>query len=300
MSWSLSNIPSQDGKLVIVTGSSSGLGLETAKVLAAKGAEVIVATRDPAKGTHAVSRIGRLASFEALDLANLGSVKAFAARLIEKGRPIDLLINNAGLAAPPKRQTTYDGFELQFGTNFLGHFALTARLVPLLLQGASPRVVTVSSLVDKRGRIDFEDLMSERRYSPTRSYSQSKLADLIFSRELQRRADAKGWGLLSLAAHPGMAKTELTKARPGQAVLRINTVVDALLPLIGQTAEQGALPILYAATAPDLPPGSYYGPSGFLELKGPPAPASSSASSRDPELAARLWLEAERLTAVKL
>ena len=296
MGWTLENAPSQDGRLAIVTGASGGLGLETAKALASKGARVIVAARNEGKAVAAVSEIGRLARFERLDLADLQSVKDFAARFISQGLPIDLLVNNAGLAAPPRRQVTRDGYEIQFGTNFLGHFALTALLLPLLVRASSPRVVTVSSLVDKRAKLSFEDLMSERHYSPTKSYGQSKLALLIFSRELQRRSDAKGWGLRSVSAHPGIAVTELTKARPGQPVLRFNSLFERVSPYIGQTAQQGALPILFAATSPDADPGGYYGPTGFLELKGPPGVATSSKVSRDPRVAAQLWTIAEAKT----
>ena len=296
MGWTSEDMPSQEGRFAIVTGASGGLGLETAKALAGKGAQVIVAARNKAKAAAAASKIGELASFELLDLADLQSVRDFAARFISQGRPIDLLINNAGLAAPPKRQVTRDGYEIQFGTNFLGHFLLTALLLPLLLRAPSPRVVTVSSLVDKRAKLNFEDLMSERRYSPTKSYGQSKLALLIFSRELHRRADAEGWGLLSLSAHPGIAVTELTKARPGQPVLRFNSFFELVSPYIGQTAQEGALSILFAATSPDAAPGCYYGPTGFLELTGPPGLATSSKLSRDPRVAAQLWAAAETLT----
>ena len=294
--WTLNDVPSQSGRIAIVTGGSGGLGLEAAKALVAKGARVVVAARNADKGASAVSGLGDLVEFELLDLADLRSVRAFATRLLAQGRPVDLLINNAGLAAPPKRQTTRDGFELQFGTNFLGHFALTAMLLPLLLQAQSPRVVCVSSLVDKRAKLVFDDLMSERRYSPTASYAQSKLALLLFSRELQRRSDVEGWGILSVAAHPGIAVTELTKARPGQPVLRFNAFFELISPLIGQSAQQGALPILFAATAPDVMPGGYYGPAGFLELKGPPSPTTGSELSRDSRVARQLWTEAERLT----
>lgn len=298
MRWAVGDVPPQAGRFAVVTGASGGLGLETARALAANGADVVVAARDAAKGAAAVSQIGTSARFEALNLADLGSVRAFAARLVQLGRPVDLLINNAGLAAPPKHLTTADGFELQFGTNFLGHFALTARLLPLLRWAAAPRVVTVSSLVEKSATLDFDDLMSERRYSPTRSYGQSKLATLIFARELQRRSDANGWGLRSVAAHPGIAMTGLTKSRPGQPVLRMNVLVDLISPLIGHDAASGALPILYAATAADAAPGGYYGPTGFREMKGSTGPARSSAASRDPAIAARLWRAAERATAL--
>jgi NAD(P)-dependent dehydrogenase (short-subunit alcohol dehydrogenase family) len=299
MDWTTKDIPSQSGRLAVITGASGGLGFEVAAILANKGAEIVVAARNADKGQTAATKLGRSARYEPLDLADLTSVKDFAARLLQRAQPISLLINNAGLAAPPKRQVTRDGFELQFGTNFLGHFLLTACLMPLLQKALSPRVVTVSSLVEKSAKIDLNDLMSEHNYSPTRSYGQSKLANLLFARELQRRSDANGWGLLSVAAHPGIAVTELTKSRPGQPVLRFNTFFEMISPLIGQSAARGALPILYAATSPDAEPGGYYGPQGFMDMKGPPGPARSSKISRDPKIAAQLWLEAETLTGAK-
>jgi NAD(P)-dependent dehydrogenase (short-subunit alcohol dehydrogenase family) len=209
---------------------------------------------------------------------------------------IDLLINNAGVAAPKHRLTTSDGFELQFGTNFLGHFALTNQLRPLLTRAGSARVVSLSSIVHKWGGMNFDDLMSEQRYSPVRSYRQSKLATLIFARELQRRSDKYKWNLVSVAAHPGVARTELTKSRPGQLVPWFNRVGDLLAPLFTGTAASGALPTLYAATDPAVVPGGYYGPTGWGEIKGPVGPAKGSASSLDPEIAAELWLSAEHYT----
>lgn len=296
MNWTTKDIPPQNKRLAVITGASGGLGFEAATVLANKGAEIVLAARNVEKGQTAAAKLGRLVRYEHLDLADLASVKDFAARLIQRAQPISLLINNAGLAAPPKRQVTRDGFELQFGTNFLGHFLLTACLMPLLQKALSPRVVTVSSLVEKSAKIDLNDLMSERNYSPTRSYGQSKLANLLFARELQRRSEANGWGLLSVAAHPGIAVTELTKSRPGQPVLRFNAFFEMISPLIGQSAAEGALSILYAATSPDAEPGGYYGPQGFMDMKGQPGPARSSNISCDPGVAAELWQKAERLT----
>ncbi|HVZ18977.1 MAG TPA: oxidoreductase, partial [Terriglobales bacterium] len=249
MDWNAEAIPPQDGKLAVITGASGGLGFEVAKVLVKKGAEVIIAARNTDKGKLAARTLGRSARFEPLDLADLESVRSFADRVIQQEKPIALLINNAGLAAPPKRLVTRDGFELQFGTNFLGHFALTALLLPMLQKRLNPRVVTVSSLVERSAKIDMDDLMSARKYSPTRSYGQSKLANLLFARELQRRSDLHSWGLLSVAAHPGIAVTELTKSRPGQPVLQFNKFFELISPFIGQSAARGALPILYAATS---------------------------------------------------
>ena len=295
-SWSTADMPLLRGKLAVVTGASGGLGLEVASALAGKGAELVVAARNAEKGARAVSMLGGAARIELLDLADLGSVAAFSERLRERGQPIDLLVNNAGLAAPRKRLTTRNGFELQFGTNFLGHFALTGLLLPLLRAARGSRVVTVSSLVERSARLDLGDLMSERRYSPTRSYGQSKLANLIFARELERRARAGAWGLMSVAAHPGIARTELTKPRPGQPVIRANILAEIFLPMIGHGAAEGALPILFAATDLGAEPGGYYGPTGSFEIRGPPGPARSGRVSLDPLVAGKLWEVAEDLT----
>ncbi len=213
--WTVRDIPDQSGRTAVVTGADSGLGYETALALAGAGTDLVIAARNSEKGQAAVARIQAAhprasVLFKALDLASLISVASFAARMADQRQRIDLLVNNAGVAAPTRRKETADGFELQFGTNHLGHFALAVRLLPLLRRGTDARVVTVSSVMHKTGRIDFDDLQCERRrYSPTRTYSQSKLANLLFARELQRRSDGGGWGLLSDAAHPGMARTEL-------------------------------------------------------------------------------------------
>ncbi len=297
--WTAQNIPDQSGKVAIVTGANTGLGYQTALGLAGAGAHVILAARDAVKGREAVSRIQtvhRLASveFALLDLASLTSVAEFAARIVDDQPHVDLLINNAGVASPRKRLTTRDGFELQFGVNFLGHFALTARLMPTILKAIAPRVVSLSSIMHKYGRLDFDDLMSVRQYSPIRSYSQSKLATLVFARELARRAGERQWNLLSVAAHPGIARTDLTKPRPGQQVLPFNRMFDSLAPLFTGTAASGALPTLYAATATKVESGEYYGPTGWGEIKGAPGVAKSTAASNNVELATALWTVAER------
>jgi NAD(P)-dependent dehydrogenase (short-subunit alcohol dehydrogenase family) len=301
--WGLQDIPGESGKLAIVTGATGGLGYETALGLAMAGAEVILVGRNNAKGAEALRRIRAVAPkaklrFENVDLASLSSVASFADRLLAEGRPIDILVNNAGVMAPPKRKTTQDGFELQFGTNHLSHFALTGRLLPLLRKAAAPRVTTVSSLMHKIGAdIHFDDLQWARKYNPNGAYAQSKLANLLFAIELQRRSDAAGWGLMSNAAHPGGSQTDLianglgAKTLPGRISAR-------MVGWLGQSAAAGALPTLFAATAPDARPGGYYGPDGFFEMKGAVAPAAISAKAQNAELARKLWNVSEKLTGV--
>jgi NAD(P)-dependent dehydrogenase (short-subunit alcohol dehydrogenase family) len=303
--WTRENIPDQTGRVAIVTGGNTGLGYATALALVGAGAEVVIAARNSAKAAEAIKRIRTIypnghVSFAHLDLASMASVREFAALMCSRFPAIDLLINNAGIASPRERLTSVDGFELQMATNYLGHFLLTAGLLDRLRQAAAPRVVNLSSIMHKYGRIDFDDLMSERRYSPVQSYSQSKLATLIFTQTLQRHSDAEGWGLLSVASHPGIARTELTKSRPGQQALRLNALMDLLSPLFAGTASGGALPTLFAATAPDVEPAGYYGPSGWGEIKGPPGTAMRTPASRDPEVGARLWAVAEHLTGTKM
>ncbi|MEJ0028672.1 MAG: SDR family oxidoreductase [Rhizomicrobium sp.] len=295
MPWTAADIPDLSGRYAVVTGTG-GLGYETALELARHGAEIVLAGRNPAKGAQSVAKISAAAPgakvvFEALDLADLKSVAAFAARMNAQGRPLDLLVNNAGVMAFPTRRETVDGFEMQFGTNHLGHFALTARLLPLLRGARHPRVVTVSSHAHYIGRIRFDDLQAVRRYSPNRAYGQSKLANLLFALELQRRSDAKGWNILSDAAHPGGAATELIPNGPGTGGWMAATSKWLLQP-----AADGALPQLFAATSPDAKPSAYYGPQKFFGLNGPPGLARLSRRARDPEVAARLWDVSEKLT----
>ena len=293
------DIPSQAGKLAIITGANSGIGYFTALELAKAGANVILACRNAEKGAAAAAKINALAPgravFEPLDLSRLASVHDFAARFKAAHGTLDLLINNAGVMAPPARQTTADGFELQFGVNFLGHFALTALLLPTLMKAPAPRVIQLSSIAHRQGRIDLADLQSARAYKPWRAYSQSKLAMLMFAMELQRRADAGGWGLLSLAAHPGIARTELIANGPGAGTL---TALGLKLvePFISQSGEAGALPTLLAATAADVTPGGYYGPTGFKEFRGPPGKARPEKQALDAATARTLWEAAEALT----
>jgi NAD(P)-dependent dehydrogenase (short-subunit alcohol dehydrogenase family) len=290
-------IPSQLGRSAVVTGATGGLGYETALALAKAGAEVVLTGRDDRKGTSAIEKIGREApdakvSYEDLDLASLASVADFAQRMGAR-QSLDLLINNAGVMALPRRQTTADGFELQFGTNYRGHFALTARLMPLLRRASGPRVVNVSSLAHRTGFIDFDDLQGARVYSPWKAYGQSKLATLMFALELQRRSDAAGWNLTSNAAHPGFARTALFASGPGGL---LSLATDFAAPFFGHSAADGARPILFAATSPQARPGAYYGPGGIGELRGAPAPALIMPQARDAVKAARLWDVSEKLT----
>ena len=243
---------------------------------------------------------GATIDYENLDLASLVSVRAFAAKFAGAHGALDLLVNNAGVMLPPKRYETADGFELQFGTNYLGHFLLTALLLPLLRAGAAPRIVSLSSAAHKmQADIHFDDLQWTKRFNSWQAYAQSKLAMLIFALELQRRSDAGGWGLMSNAAHPGFARTGLQSAGPGLGRTSpsvIENLTNLFGPLVSQTAAEGALPTLFAATAPDARPGAYYGPQGLFELKGPPGPATISAKARDPQIASRLWAVSGQLT----
>lgn len=297
-SWSASDIPSQKGRSAIVTGTG-GLGYETALALARAGGEVIIAGRDRQKGAAAVGSIHReLASadvrFEQVDLAELGSVHALGERLRAQRSSLDLLVNNAGVMTPPRRKATKDGFELQLGTNYLAHFALTRSLMPLLREGNAARVVTLSSVAARRGAIDFDDLNAEKGYRPMPAYSQSKLACLMFAFELQRRSAAGGWGVASIAAHPGISRTALLHNAPGRwsgvGVLR------SALWFLFQPAAQGALPTLFAATSPMAKPGGYYGPSRLGETRGPPAEAKAPPQALDETAAARLWRYSEAMT----
>jgi len=299
--WTIADIPPQGGKLAVVTGATGGLGYQTAIRLAQAGAEVVLTGRNEAKGREAVSKIRNQfpdanISFEALDLANLASVADFARRFATTHSSLDLLINNAGVMALPTRQTTADGFEMQFGTNYLGHYALTARLLALLRRAHQPRVVSLSSIAHRTGFIQFSDLQGERFYSPWKAYNQSKLAMLMFALELQRRSDGAGWNLISNASHPGWARTDLFANGPGFGLISVASQFAA--PLFSQSAESGALPTLFAATSPQAECGGYYGPNGLYELRGPPAPARIMPQARDKAAAAKLWDVSQQLTGV--
>ncbi|ORE97514.1 SDR family oxidoreductase [Aurantimonas sp. 22II-16-19i] len=298
--WTAQDIPSQRGRTIVVTGTG-GLGFEDALALARAGGDVILAGRNPAKGKEAVDRIrasvpNASISFEVLDLARLDSVAAFGARLGSIHDKIDILINNAGVMTPPRRQITQDGYELQFGVNYLAHFALSAHLLPWLRRGRNPRVVTLSSVAARAGTIDFDDLQSERSYKPMRAYSQSKLACLMFAFELQRRSDVAGWGIESLAAHPGIARTDLLHNAPGRSSTA--GIARSLLWFLFQPASRGALPTLFAATSPDAQAGGYFGPGGLGETRGFPAAATPPEAALEDDVARRLWNLSERLAAV--
>jgi NAD(P)-dependent dehydrogenase (short-subunit alcohol dehydrogenase family) len=303
-SWTTANIPSQVGRRAVITGSNSGIGFETALALARKGAELILPARTQAKADDAAARIleqvpNAQLHPEILDLAMQASVHAFANRVMERfpGQSLDLLINNAGVMALPTREVTGDGFERQFATNYLGPVALTGLLLPSIKQTAGSRVVTVSSSASKQGKIEFDNLQSERVYKPMiQAYAQSKLADLIFSQELQRRLKAVGSPILSTAAHPGYAVTNLQADHIG---LGLKILIATMKPFLSQDAARGALPTLYAAVAAEAVAGGYYGPDGIAELKGYPTAVPVPKRALDGSVAKRLWVESERLTRVK-
>lgn len=299
--WTANDIPSQIGRSAVVTGTG-GLGFEDALALTRAGADVIVAGRDPRKGADAVARIreevpGGEVRFEQLDLADLGSVAAFGGRMAVQRDSLDLLINNAGVMVPPQRKVTADGFELQLGTNYLGHFALTAHLLPLLRRGRDSRVVSLSSVAAPQGAIDFDDLNAERSYKPMPVYAQSKLACLMFAFELQRLSDEAGWGVTSIAAHPGVSRTDLLHNGPGRN--SIHGFARSYLPFLFQPAHRGALPTLFAATSPDAKPGGYYGPDGMAEIRGYPTEAKIPPQALDTSVATRLWEASEALTGAR-
>lgn len=300
--WTAADIPSQKGRSVIITGTG-GIGYETALEMTRAGADVIMAGRNKDKGEAAIKKINTLnpvgtIRFEKLDLADLASIEAFGERIKGQRKSLDILINNAAVMNPPSRKVTKDGFELQMGTNYFGHFALTAHLLPLLRKGNKPRVVTLSSIAHRSGVINFDDLQSEHDYKPQQTYAQSKLACLMFSLELQRRSDAAGWGITSMGAHPGISRTELIPNSSGR-----NSPAGIARRLLGpiafQPAAHGAWPSLYAATALEAKGGTYYGPSRMNEMRGYPTVAKMEPQAKDTEVASRLWEESEKLTNVK-
>lgn len=303
MAFTEASIPDLSGQVVVITGANSGIGFEAARAMAARGATVVMACRNMTKGRQALERVraetgATSASVEELDLSRLASVRAFAERVGRAHDRIDRLINNAGVMAIPY-QRTEDGFEMQMGTNHFGHFALTGLLLDALLAAPAPRVVTVSSLAHWFGSIRFHDLHWERRYAKWPAYAQSKLANLLFAFELQRRLVAAAPHALSVACHPGFASTNLQFVGPR---LEGSRLMMKLMELnnrtIAQSAAEGALPTLYAAWDPSVRGGDFIGPTGALEVRGRPGPARASKRARDPELAARLWAVSEELTGV--
>ncbi|WP_459644288.1 SDR family NAD(P)-dependent oxidoreductase [Kineococcus sp. NUM-3379] len=292
--WTARDVPDQHGRVAVVTGANTGLGFETARVLAERGATVVLAVRDVDKGARAAARAGGDVRVQELDLTSLASIRTAAAALREAHPRIDLLVNNAGVMYTPKR-TTRDGFELQFGTNHLGHFALTGLLLDRLLPVPGSRVVTVSSSGHRiRAGIHFEDLQWERSYSRAGAYGQSKLANLMFTYELQRRLAAHGGNTVAVAAHPGVSNTELVRNSPAA----VRALMDRLAPLVAQPAATGALPTLRAATDPAVLGGQYYGPGGRGEVRGYPRLVTSSPQSYDLAVQRRLWSVSEDLTGV--
>jgi NAD(P)-dependent dehydrogenase (short-subunit alcohol dehydrogenase family) len=294
-SWTEHDIPDQTGRVAIVTGANTGIGYETARALAEKGAEVTLACRSRQKGEAAAARIGARnpggrAAFEALDLADLESVRRFADGFEKAHDRLDLLVNNAGVMAPPESRTK-QGFELQLGVNHLGHFALTVRLLDLMRATPGARVVTVSSMAHRMGRMDFDDLdFTSRGYDPWAAYGQSKLANLLFTFELQRRLEAEGANVIAVAAHPGWTGTDLQ---------RHSWFMRLLNPLFGMSPARGALPTLRAATDPGVQGGEYYGPDGFQEMRGRPVRVGTTEAAKSVEDAARLWKVSEERTGAR-
>ncbi|OBK27399.1 short-chain dehydrogenase [Mycobacterium asiaticum] len=306
----VATVPDLSGKLAVVTGSNSGLGLGVARRLSAAGADVVMAVRNRAKGEAAIEEIRKSVpdaklSIKSLDLSSLASVAALGEQLNADGRPIDVLVNNAGVMTPPERDTTSDGFELQFGSNHLGHFALTGHVLPLLRAAQRARVVSLSSIAARRGRIHFDDLQFEKSYAAMTAYGQSKLAVLMFARELNRRSRQSGWGIVSNAAHPGLTKTNLQISGPSHGrekpslMQRFYTTSWRFTPFLWQEIDEGILPVLYAAVTPQAEGGAFYGPRGFYEAAG-----GGVATAKIPTRAAndadckQLWEISERLTGV--
>jgi NAD(P)-dependent dehydrogenase (short-subunit alcohol dehydrogenase family) len=295
------DIPDLTGKRIVVTGATNGIGLVAATALAAKGASVILTGRDPKRLDQALAGIMRAHSNTrartiVADQARLADVRALAEQIAADGQPLDVLLNNAGLVAPTKREATADGFEMQFGVNYLSHYLLTALLVPTLLRAPAPRVVTIASIAHKRGHLDFEDLQSERSFDRMRAYAASKLANLIFALELDRRARAAASPLVSVAAHPGVSMTNIFSGAgvPGLVLPLVKFVGG----FFGQSPQAGAVPGLFAATSPEAQPGGYYGPQGWRDMKGPLGPAYAAPHARDLALAVRLFDVSATLTGV--
>jgi NAD(P)-dependent dehydrogenase (short-subunit alcohol dehydrogenase family) len=300
--WNASQIPSQAGKTALITGANSGIGYQAAVELARHGAHVLLGCRNAEKGQAALARLqatvpGASAEVVALDMASLGSIHAFASNFLERGVKLDLLINNAGVMALQKRELTEDGFERQFGTNHLGHFALTGLLMPALLAAPEPRVVTVASLAHRGGKIEFDNLLSERRYSPWGAYNASKLANILFAKELDRRARAAGSSLKSIPVHPGVSQTSIVANGPGASDVKTR-LLFSLAKFMTSDDAAGAEATLYAATKPGVQGGEYIGPGGFMEFKGPPKVVQPRSNALDTATGERLWAASEQLTGV--
>lgn len=298
--WTTADIPPQAGRLAIVTGATSGIGYETALALAGAGSAVVLAARDEAKARRAMASIRQARpaadlAFRPLDTASLASVRAFAEAWLREGRAIDALVLNAGIAWVPRRDETAEGFERQLATNYLGHFALTGLLLPALRAASTSRIVPVASLAHRSGRLHFDDLQSRHGYDARTAYRQSKLAMLMFGLELDRRLRAAGSPVLSVPAHPGWARTDIFR-RGGRASAVQRLAGQLVFALVGQSAARGALPLLFAATAPDARGGTCYGPGGAREATGHPAPSALAPHARDSAAAARLWSVSEELT----
>jgi NAD(P)-dependent dehydrogenase (short-subunit alcohol dehydrogenase family) len=301
--WTASDVPDQTGKWAIVTGANSGIGFSAARELARKGCGVILGCRNAGKGQAAKERIereipGAAVEVGLLDLASLRSVRSFAEQILARGRPLDILINNAAVMAMPTRQITVDGFEAQFGTNHLGHFALTGLLLPALRSAKAARVVTVASLAHRDGKIHFDDLQLEKKYTPWTAYRQSKLANLMFALELERRLRNAGTPAISIAVHPGLSKTSIIQNGPGAKGGIGVVMMEMAFALLAQSADRGALPTLFGATAEEARGGKYYGPDGMFEWRGYPAQAKMSESARDEAAGEKLWGISETLTGV--
>ena len=312
--WTVADIPSQKGKRFLITGANSGIGYQAALELARRGATVVLACRDQARGEAALDRLrvetsvsattAEAAELVVLDLASFDSIQEVAEAELARNQPLHCLINNAGVMAPEKRLETTDGFELQFGTNVLGHFALTARLMPALsrYENSATRVVTIASIAHKYGQVNFDDLQATKKYSPIGAYQQSKLADLMFALEFDRRLRANGSAMISLAAHPGVANTNLfTKADKPGLIKHLKAAAMEVVGIVLNSDCQGALPTLYAATSPEVRGGGYYGPQGFGELSGTHVgPAKIAAHALDQSAQSHLWNVCENLTGLSL
>ncbi len=309
LQWCQTRLADLSGRRALVTGAASGLGFETARGLAACGAQVILADRNVDGGHAALARIRdqlptAALEFRALDLADLASVRGFATALLGDGRPLDIVVNNAGILPPLQRRTSVDGFELKFGINVLGHFALDGLLLPALCASPAARVVWVSSLVHRHGRLDFSDLHAQHRYTPQRAYNQAKLACLVLALELQQRAQAAGSRLAALAAHPGVARTALGASRAGQPRRRLSdhladAAMWAAMRYCGQEQDRGARPLLYAAAGADALGGEFWGPDGWGEMAGAPRRVRPSPPALDAMTRQRLWAACEQMTGVR-